>query len=308
MGRIIVTSGKPFIDIDGLACIVAYTELLQKEGKKALAVTTSKLNVSVTDTVRNWQFILDNKFEGTETKFAIVDVSDPEKFDDLVAAERVIEIYDHHFGFEKYWQEKLEKNSHIEKIGACATLIWEEFKKRNQDKKISEVSANFLYTAILSNTLNFKASVTDQRDLQAFNELKKYISLPENWTEQYFTEQEKYIYKNPKKAIESEIKEFPFLKSKDLLVIGQMELWDSHKFITKYQKQIENTLMSFGSIHWFMTSPSISEGKNYLFSKNPEIKKLLEKIIDAKFDGDIGTTNKLWLRKEILAKISRGAR
>ena len=61
--------------------------------------------------------------------------------------------------------------------------------------------------------------------------------------------------------------------------------------------------MSFGNPKWLLTSPSISEGKNYIYSKNEEIKKLLAKTIKAKFVGDLGTTNKLWLRKEILKKL-----
>ena len=87
------------------------------------------------------------------------------------------------------------------------------------------------------------------------------------------------------------------------IVVGQLEFWDSRNFVFNNLKDIEIALTSFGKPKWFLTSPSISEGKNYLFTKNPEIKKLLEKIIDAKFDGDIGTTDKLWLRKEILKKI-----
>ena len=40
-----------------------------------------------------------------------------------------------------------------------------------------------------------------------------------------------------------------------------------------------------------------------MYTKYPEVKELLEKIIHAKFDGDIGTTDKLWLRKEIQKKL-----
>jgi len=77
----------------------------------------------------------------------------------------------------------------------------------------------------------------------------------------------------------------------------------SEKFLKSHLKEIERALTSFGSENWFLTSPSINEGKNYLFTKNPEMKKLLEKLIGAKFNGDIGTTDKLWLRKEILKEL-----
>ena len=87
------------------------------------------------------------------------------------------------------------------------------------------------------------------------------------------------------------------------IVIGQLEFWDSRNFVLNNLKDIETALTSFGNPKWFLTSPSISEGKNYLFTKNPEMKKLLEKLIGAKFNGDIGTTDKLWLRKEILKEL-----
>jgi len=89
------------------------------------------------------------------------------------------------------------------------------------------------------------------------------------------------------------------------IVIGQLEFWNSKKFIEGHFKEIQETLESYGKEKWFMTSPSISEGKNYLFTKNLEIKSLLEKKIGAKFNGDIGITDRLWLRKEILQKIQK---
>lgn len=60
---------------------------------------------------------------------------------------------------------------------------------------------------------------------------------------------------------------------------------------------------SFGHPHWIMTLPSISEKKNYLYAVNSEMKELFAKIIDAKFENNIGVTDKLWLRKEIRKKI-----
>ena len=51
----IVTSGSRHIDIDALACMIAYTELLQMLRTHALAVTTaSDITVSVSPMVRAW--------------------------------------------------------------------------------------------------------------------------------------------------------------------------------------------------------------------------------------------------------------
>jgi hypothetical protein len=87
------------------------------------------------------------------------------------------------------------------------------------------------------------------------------------------------------------------------IVIGQIELWNSREFVDKNKKEIEEALLTFSNPAWFMTSPSISEGKNYLYTKSDRIKKVLKKKIGAEFDGDVGTTRKLWLRKEILREL-----
>ena len=181
-------------------------------------------------------------------------------------------------------------------VGACATLIWEEFQKRIKPLEISIVSANLLSTAIISNTLNFNASLTTQRDIKACEELKHYTRLPENWIKSYFTDQDKEVDLNIKDSLINDTKNLD-------PIIGQLELWDAKKVIFKHLKEIEEALLSFGLPNWFLTAPSISEGKNYLFTKNTKIKKLLEQSIGAKFKGAIGTTEKLWLRKEIFKKL-----
>src|SRR3989344_4504224 len=61
----------------------------------------------------------------------------------------------------KSWNLKFLKT---EMVGACATLIWEEYVKRKKSNEISEMSGNLLSTAIISNTLNFNAMVTTDRD------------------------------------------------------------------------------------------------------------------------------------------------
>ena len=293
MSEIIVTSGQPFTDIDALACAIAYNEVLNLEGKRAQTVLPGPLNNSITKKVKEWKLDFRVKPSTNKAEYVLVDVSEPKFFANFVKKERVIEVFDHRVGFEKYWKERLEEKSHIEMVGACATLIWEEFKKRKLSNKISEVSANLLYTAILSNTLNFKASVTSKKDIKAYEELKQFSNLPKNWVETYFTDQDKEVDKDIKNALINDTKDLE-------PIIGQLELWDSKKVILKHLKEIEEVLLSFGRPDWFLTAPSISEGKNYLFTRNPKMKTLLERSINAKFHGDIGTTNKLWLRKEII--------
>lgn len=298
MRKIIVTSGQPFTDIDALACAVAYAELLKSEGKEAFAVLPGPLNKSVTKEIKKWRLNYLKKPPKGKAEYVLVDISDPEYFADFVILDNVIEVFDHRVGFRRYWKERLGKKSKIELVGACATLIWEEYKKIGLENKISETSANLLYTAIISNTLNFRASVTSSRDNKAFKEITRYNKLPQNWNEIFFKDQDAETDNNIESAVRNDLKNSkPF--------IAQLELWDAKKIIEKHKNTIIEIMKTYDPSDWFLTAPSIFEGKNYLLTLDENKKKLLEKAIDAKFEGDIGTTNKLWLRKEIIREFNK---
>jgi len=94
----------------------------------------------------------------------------------------------------------------IDTVGSCATLIWEKYKDYNLQNQIDNVSANLLYTAIISNTLNLKAQITNKRDLLAVEELKSFIDLPKNWVMIYFNEVTAQILADPINAIKNVLK------------------------------------------------------------------------------------------------------
>ena len=123
-GNIIITAGDKYTDIDVLACVVAYHELLKLQGKRSLAVLPGPLNETVTKTVRTWEMGFVTQYEpGSADSFVIMDLSTPEFISKIVDQERIIKIFDHHPGYEEYWKSEIGGNSIIEPIGACATLI-----------------------------------------------------------------------------------------------------------------------------------------------------------------------------------------
>ena len=151
--------------------------------------------------------------------------------------------------------------------------LWEEYKKRGYEGKISKLSANLITIAILSNTLNFGASVTDKRDTTAFEELKKYTDMTEKWDEQYFEEVEKDIFKNVEQAIKSDTKTLNLPTVDFPVVMGQMELWNASKFLNQHTKETKTALEKFGYPDWFLSLPSISEKKNYIYTESEKVKK-----------------------------------
>lgn len=302
----IITTGKVFADIDALACAVAYNELLGNLGKNSSIVFEGPLNNSVTDTVKKWKY---NLYPSLDTKedyeVVVVDCSNKDVLPGFCDENNVREVWDHRYGYAQQW-EKPGTRVVIEEVGACATLIWEEFVRTKLKSKISTVSANLLYTAIISNTLNFRSTVTTDRDREAFEDLKSEISLPDNWIEEYYRESESGLLANIEDSIRNDTKVVDFVDKGIKITIGQLELWNSYEFVTSHRNIVKNVLRSFGSDEWFLTAPSISENKNYIYTESDQVKSLLKKYIGATFDSsdpDLGVTEKLWLRKEILKKL-----
>jgi len=306
MEKIGVTQALYTSDMDSLACSIAYTELLNLEGKNATTYVPKEPTNSVTTEIKSWGFKYEEEPKLQELEnmsFVLVDTTDPHTFPKFVKEEKIIEVYDHHVGYEDKWRNKLGEKAKIEMVGACATLIWEEYKKRGFSEKISQTSAKLLYAAIISNTLNFKAALTSPRDAEAFKELASIADIPRDWVEKYFIDQEEYIYQNTRQAILDDVKiiDFPNLGTK--ITIGQLELWDSKKFVMDYKPLIKEILDNFGNPRWFFNAPCISMGKTYAFTENDSIREILEKNFGFIFENGVGEANKLIERKEFVKVI-----
>lgn len=76
--------------------------------------------------------------------------------------------------------------------------------------QLSDSALKLLYTAIVSNTLNFKARVTTKRDEDMARLLWEYITqrgiLDDQWRQQYFQEVEADIRAHPLQSIQDDLK------------------------------------------------------------------------------------------------------
>ena len=305
MKQTIVTTGEAFADIDAVACVIAYTELLRLEGKAAEAYFPGTLNNSVTRSIREWGLDYRTELSTTEAEFVVMDVSEPKYIAHAATAGSIVEVYDHHPGFEAYWQERIGKHSHIEPIGACATLIWEEYEKRGKAGEISTLSARLLAVAILSNTLNFGAIITHERDRRAFDALWQRSELPDTWIPEYFAEQEAAVTGNVVQTIIDDTKVFNIENVPFPFTIGQLELWDGSGFLRREHMAVKAALGTFGHPHWIMSIPSLSERRNHFYTKNAEVKEVFERGLGIRFEGDYAISDRLWLRKEILKEFQK---
>ena len=296
---IIVTSGSRFIDIDGLACVIAYEELLRKSNIEVTHYLVDSFTENIPQLVKDFGYTLNTKIPSCneDTHFVIVDISELGFIPDFINIDKIDKIFDHHFGYQKYWQDKLGENSHIKEIGACATLIYEEWVKAGMLPSISQLSANLLITAIISNSLNFKASVTKEEDKIAYTALMQYGTVSSEWPEVYFSTVSSNIYSNPIKALQNDTKTF-VIEGKTVN-IGQLEVWESSKLFIDGYKNIKEHLKE-EKYKGFVTIADISNGFNSIICIDHEFKDLLKRKLGFTFDGDMYTTDLLYLRKELI--------
>lgn len=296
---LICITAWPRTDIDVLACAVAYRDIMRAAWYNQTYTEISNVFWwTIPDIIRRWDLRLDAPQNRSNSKYIVVDISDPGFINSAVTDKNIIELWDHHPGFEKYWERILEKNAHIEHIGACATLIFEQAVKLNVLDRLEPVSIDLLLTAILSNTLNFKASITHSRDIFAYQKLTELSHLSSTWSQEYFGEVECDIHKNIVQSLLGDLKIVSlFWKN---VAVSQIELWRSKDFIQDNISVIVETLWNIPADSWMFTSPEISTWVNHIICDSEELRRNLTETIECTFTENIWVTQRLWLRKEIL--------
>lgn len=295
----IVTAGGGFLDIDGLGAGVAYAELLTLQGIPAKFVSTGGMNGSVTPTIRSWNLPVnaaDVVHDGDT--FIVVDNSAPDWLEPCVVVGRIDEIIDHHLGHEAYWRER-GVTTDIEFVGACSTQIYERWVRANKIDEMSKMSAGLLASGILDNTLDFKASVTTDRDKIAYAELLKKSGLRDRWDEHYFEECQEDLEGNLENALIYDTKmsiQYPGCEKP--VNISQIAAWNGRRFLERKDELLRLT-ERFGpdrSVHII----SISEGKNYFVTPSEKLRTYYGQILGVPYQGDTAASDRLWLRKEIM--------
>ena len=296
----VITSGSAYLDIDAYAGCIAYAELLNLQGEQAVAASTAIWNESITPTIRMWPTELQTTYQANaDDTFVIIDLSELRYFDTFVDPQRVVEVIDHHPGFEDYWQERIGKGANIEFIGAACTLVYERWQQAGLLDQMSSTSARLLSAGILDNTLKFLAGVTSERDKKAYAELVKHADLDDDWPAQYFGECQQSMLKNIAKALQTDTKTAHYPSLDHAIDAGQLVVWDAAEIITNHMQTIQET-MNLSGPEWFVNIVSISEGKSYLLAADLNVQKFLERALAVLFKDHVAVADRLWLRKEIM--------
>lgn len=295
---IIVTSGSTYLDIDAYGGCIAYAELLNLLGKPAKAVSSAPLNASITPAVLAWGAKLDSHVSSPGDRFVLVDVSDPAHLDPCVALDNVIEVFDHHSGFEEYWHDRLGTKASIERIGAACTAIFECWDASSAADRMSTTTARLLLTAILENTLNFLAHATTDRDIAAYEALLDIAGLPDDWARRYFLGCQSGIESDLDGAIRRDTKSFSRTSILPVFM-GQITVWDGLSIINNMKTRIRESMEGFGD-DWVLNVISISDERSFLVAENADSQQKLSMLLGVEFCDGIAVCNRPYLRKEIL--------
>ena len=298
---VIITAGSTYLDIDAYACCVAMAELLRLKGENAVAYSAATANYSVCPSLVKEGQIHKNlplNFREKDAHYIIVDVSDPDYIKDSVPLDRVIEVYDHHVGFEAYWTSRIGKGTHIEFIGAAATLIYREWKREGLEDKLPSDTARLLIAAILDNTLNLTSSNTTQEDREAFEDLCKIANVGSEFCAAYFSEVQKSVEVDLKNALMGDLK---ILRDTAVLPpkIAQLCVWDAQSIFA----HLPNIRAWFeGEDAWMVNLISLKEGCSYFLCDDPQYQTNIERVFDVRFEKGIAKSPVSYLRKQIIKK------
>lgn len=153
-------------DTDGVACMLAYRELLEAQGSRRLLLLPMIFGVLNAETLRLLGHLgIPPPPIGTEDAFdtvdeiCLVDTHHRAQLPPYVPIERVVDIIDHHgSGDIKPSGARIQN----ELVGAAATLLIERYQASNA--RPSAKIGQLLVAAVLSNTLDLAAPTTTPRD------------------------------------------------------------------------------------------------------------------------------------------------
>ncbi|MCL2095133.1 DHH family phosphoesterase [Candidatus Saccharibacteria bacterium] len=300
MSQIVVTSGSKFLDIDGYAAIIAYRHLLAHQGEDVIGVSSAPLNESVAPIIREIPLRLDNFEDEPDQQFVVLDVSNPSLFDRVVADDRIIEVVDHHTGYEKYWHGRRHKTKvQIEFIGSVCTMIFDRYQECDKTEWLTADVCKLLIAGILDNTLNLKAGITTDRDRDAYARLLQIGGLDESWGDDYFESCQKVIEGDLSSAIDNDVK-IEYVSEFLPEVFGQLLVLDAGPILAR-KDEIAKVMDGYGS-EWVLNLTCLEDGRGYVICSGEDSKRRVEGLFGVKFEGDTMILDQFMLRKEIIKK------
>jgi len=232
-----IVTGCEGPDLDGIACMIAYSEFLNATGIEAKASYIGKLDLE-TNFVGKFTnyFPLSDRSYPQDADYVLVDTANPDIIDNNIPIDRVVTVFDHRQLV--YTNKFTNADLHIELVGSCATLIAEEFQKAKVIP--TKNTAIYLYSAIIFSTINFKNSVTTDRDIKAAEWLLSIAKLGEGFVRDLFSAKSQISSSNLYDILSQD---FSIKTLSDHKIgIAQIEMVDINRFLSGFKQPLQEAL------------------------------------------------------------------
>ncbi|HXK36199.1 MAG TPA: DHHA2 domain-containing protein [Candidatus Paceibacterota bacterium] len=287
-------------DLDGISGIIGYAEYLEKNDTPAVAgilgepqfeaiYMLDRFGVAHPRTIQNA-----DEFD----QVVLVDASDRNDLGGMIAPEKITEIIDHRVVHEA--NAFPNARVQIELVGASATLITEKFMQGTVEP--SREVASLLCGGIISNTLNFKASVTTGRDRAAAAWLNRIAGLPEDFWREMFMAKSDVSGERLAQRMRGDSKWY-VLNGKRV-GITEIEMIGARALVTERADEIIGILadiMKERQLDFiFHNTVELEELRTFLVASDPATQQLLRDAVQATFTGSVAELPYLLMRKEII--------
>lgn len=292
-------------DLDGVACMYAYTELLNRQGEEVEYFIWNKPKQEVNIVCDMFEIELEYKKAEEipeNSKFIIVDFNGKEQIHNKIKTDQIIEIIDHH-GLSKWLQSYTSiQRLQIDRIGAAATIITERYIASGLIP--SKKSAILLFYGIISNSINLKSNITNKRDIEACKWLRSICKdISDEKIREIFIKKSTIKDSNLRSEMECEIPNiFPNFK----VIIAQLEIANLEDFLKEKRQQILNIMQCVKKEkkvdYVFINCVDILNGYIIVLSADEASKQFVIKTFNYQFDqNNMAKINKIIQRKDMTA-------
>ncbi len=297
MPNLFVTSYRD-PDLDGYAGACAYAEFLRYNATSAEAVFFGSLHAET-------KFLLDRFFikpaplkeiAEPDDSYILVDASELAGLEPSIKPDQITEIIDHRMVNDAALFRNAQIN--IELVGAACTLVAERFMRANTP--ITQKSAVLLAGGIVSNTLNFKSTLTTDRDRQAYDWLMASSGTSNDLARDMFAAKTEHVIQNLHSAIEHDYALFTFSGLK--VGFCQLEIIDASSVMERLLQEmlsiLKNIQSEFNLDYIFLSLVDIEGNKNIYVTDDPTTQYILSNTLDITFHNTSAERAGLLMRKQ----------
>lgn len=283
-------------DTDGVCSSIAYSYLMHTTVCEEYAPVMFGTQNSETVFVLK-RFGVDPPTKVSEiapnSPIVILDTHHKNQLPPTIPFENVVEVIDHHpqGDVDAFPKARIQN----EEVGAVATLIAERVKSAslNPDMKI----AGILAAATISNTINFCAPSTSERDKAAFKWLHNYVRIDDEFINAMFRARSSILDRDTEEVLTSDYKEFTIGNRK--IGISQLEATDvaslnERRDLLSCLKRLRSLL---GLDDLVFNGIDVLRRESIIVAVEPDTRILLEMALGVKFEDAIVVIPRILLRK-----------